>query len=249
MFGPALLWPAAVQEPVSEGSQISPAGFIAADTLQELAPEFRATVEAARIRVLHVPFHTTEHVVYEVAPSAVPGQDSAPPLLFTGDALFLGGCGRMFEGSPEQLLAAMRRFAGMDPQTRLFTGHEYTLENAAFNRWLMPDSEAMQRAFTQAAADSAAGRSTQGETLQSQLQRNSLLLAARADAGLLQALRPQHHALTLEVAPTSDIPVQAAVATLESPAASPDATALAACMCVRALRDCNAHNGEFAFTP
>lgn len=71
--------------------------------------------------VLDVPGHTAGHIAYY-------GHGA----LFCGDTLFSAGCGRLFEGTPEQMLASLDAFAGLPEPTRVFCGHEYTLANLRF---------------------------------------------------------------------------------------------------------------------
>ena len=80
-----------------------------------------------RVEVLEVPGHTRAHLAYLLPP--VPGGDGE---LFCGDVLFGGGCGRLREGTPEQMHRALQRFAGLPAATRVWCAHEYTLANL---RW------------------------------------------------------------------------------------------------------------------
>jgi hydroxyacylglutathione hydrolase len=82
----------------------------------------RFTVGSLAIQVLHVPGHTLGHVAYLI-------QDG----LFTGDTLFLGGCGRLFEGTAEQLYHSLHYKIRVLPDTlRIFPGHEYTVRTRSF---------------------------------------------------------------------------------------------------------------------
>ena len=69
---------------------------------------------------LHTPCHTRGHVCY-----FVPAESDTPPLLFSGDTLFAGGCGRFFEGDGAQMLASFSTIMALPPATRLYAGHEY----------------------------------------------------------------------------------------------------------------------------
>jgi hydroxyacylglutathione hydrolase len=89
---------------------------------------------AAQFEVLAVPGHTRSHVAYV-----------GEGLLFCGDTLFSLGCGRMFEGTPAQMLASLERLAALPADTRVCCGHEYTQANAAFARSVMPDNDALAR--------------------------------------------------------------------------------------------------------
>jgi hydroxyacylglutathione hydrolase len=85
--------------------------------------------------VIEVPGHTAGHVAYYC-----PDVDGTP-LLFCGDTLFSGGCGRLFEGTPAQMLASLDRLAALPPATRVCCAHEYTLANLRFARAVEPTNE------------------------------------------------------------------------------------------------------------
>lgn len=78
-----------------------------------------------RFHVLAVPGHTRGHLAY-YAPHM------EPPALFSGDTLFSGGCGRLFEGTPEEMLASLDKLAALPGNTRLCCAHEYTQRNLEF---------------------------------------------------------------------------------------------------------------------
>lgn len=86
-------------------------------------------------QVIDVPGHTAGHVAY-----FSPDVDGAP-LLFCGDTLFSGGCGRLFEGTPAQMLASLDRLAALPSGTRVCCAHEYTLSNLRFARAVEPRNE------------------------------------------------------------------------------------------------------------
>ncbi len=83
--------------------------------------------------VLAVPGHTLDHIAYY-----------GEGMLFAGDALFAGGCGRMFEGNPEQMQAYLATLRALPPETRLYCGHEYTLANLEFAAAVEPGNEAVR---------------------------------------------------------------------------------------------------------
>lgn len=93
------------------------------------------TVLGREARVLSIPGHTLDHIAYYLP--AVPGEDG---VLFCGDTLFAGGCGRVFEGDPPMMHASLSRLAALPPQTRVFCAHEYTLSNLRFARAVEPDN-------------------------------------------------------------------------------------------------------------
>ena len=76
---------------------------------------------------MHVPGHTRGALAY-----LVESQGDPPPAVFTGDTLFLAGCGRLFEGTPEAMHASLTRLAMLTDVTRVYCGHEYTEANLRF---------------------------------------------------------------------------------------------------------------------
>ncbi|MGS5086952.1 hydroxyacylglutathione hydrolase [Hydrogenophaga sp. A37] len=85
-----------------------------------------------RFDVIEVPGHTSGHIAYFCA-----DMDGAP-LLFCGDTLFSAGCGRLFEGTPAQMLESLTRLAALPGNTRVCCTHEYTLSNLRFARAVEP---------------------------------------------------------------------------------------------------------------
>lgn len=80
-------------------------------------------IGATKIRALSVPCHTRGHLAYVVS-----GDPETPPLLFPGDTLFVGGCGRFFEGTAEDMYHALYEVILTLPKdTRVYCGHEYVL--------------------------------------------------------------------------------------------------------------------------
>jgi len=77
------------------------------------------------LSVLDIPGHTAGHIAY-VAHS------HAPPLVFCGDTLFAAGCGRLFEGTPGQMLRSLGKLSALPDATQIYCGHEYTLANLRF---------------------------------------------------------------------------------------------------------------------
>jgi hydroxyacylglutathione hydrolase len=94
------------------------------------------TLEALGLtwRVLAVPGHTAGHLAYYAQP---PQQ---APILFCGDTLFCAGCGRLFEGTPAQMLASLDALAALPEATRVCCAHEYTLGNLRFAAAVEPDN-------------------------------------------------------------------------------------------------------------
>ncbi|MBA2352036.1 MAG: hydroxyacylglutathione hydrolase [Burkholderiales bacterium] len=84
---------------------------------------------ALHLTVLSIPGHTAGHIAYV-----------GPGILFCGDTLFAGGCGRLFEGSPEQMVDSLNKLARLPAATQVYCGHEYTLANLSFARIVDPDN-------------------------------------------------------------------------------------------------------------
>ena len=112
------------------GPQDSPAGpydraVAEGDTVSVLGVDFS---------VLNVPGHTLDHIAY---------YSSAEQALFCGDTLFVGGCGRVFEGTPPQMRGSLEKLRGLPAETFIFCAHEYTLANLRFARLVEPDNSAL----------------------------------------------------------------------------------------------------------
>jgi hydroxyacylglutathione hydrolase len=89
-------------------------------------------------QVHDVPGHTLGHIAFWGQPA---GQK---PILFCGDTLFSGGCGRLFEGTPAQMLESLDRLAALPGDTRVCCAHEYTLSNLKFALAVDPENIALQ---------------------------------------------------------------------------------------------------------
>jgi hydroxyacylglutathione hydrolase len=88
-------------------------------------------------QVLAIPGHTRDHIGYFI--------DNHPqqPLLLCGDTLFAGGCGRLFDGTAEQLFHSLQRIATLPDNTLIYCAHEYTLSNIQFAQHIEPDNKAL----------------------------------------------------------------------------------------------------------
>lgn len=102
------------------------------EPLQRLQGGDSINLLGLNFRVLDIPGHTAGHIAYVC--DAVLGA----PLLFCGDTLFSGGCGRLFEGTPAQMLASLQTLAALPDDTRVCCTHEYTLSNLRFARRVDP---------------------------------------------------------------------------------------------------------------
>ena len=93
------------------------------------------------VQVIFTPGHTVDHIIYYV-----PDAGAA----FVGDTIFVLGCGRLFEGSPEDMFGSMGAIAGLPDETKLYCAHEYTLSNARFAVTIEPDNQALLEYVEQA---------------------------------------------------------------------------------------------------
>jgi hydroxyacylglutathione hydrolase len=90
-----------------------------------------------QFQVIDVPGHTAGHIAFYLASPS----DGAAPLLFCGDTLFSGGCGRLFEGTPAQMFASLHALAALPSTSRVCCTHEYTLANLRFARAVEPANQ------------------------------------------------------------------------------------------------------------
>jgi hydroxyacylglutathione hydrolase len=104
-----------------------------------------ATALGLDFQVLDVPGHTSGHIAY-FNPSVALSSGVQPftrPVLFCGDTLFSGGCGRLFEGSPAQMLTSLSALAALPDETLVCCAHEYTLSNLQFALAVEPANSAL----------------------------------------------------------------------------------------------------------
>jgi len=119
--------------------------------------------------VLEVPGHTRGHIAYY-------GADS----LFCGDTLFACGCGRLFEGTPEQMYASLQKLAALPGETRVYCAHEYTLDNIRFARAVEPDNAALAAREGRERERRNASLPTLPSTLALEIETNPFLRCAQA---------------------------------------------------------------------
>jgi len=130
----------------------------------------RLTLLGRSIQVLAMPGHTRAHIAFYLPPvdgqpvdlPSTDGPLNTPSFgeLFCGDTLFAGGCGRLLEGSPEQLWQSLQRLAALPVATRIWCSHEYTEANLRWAQHLHPDDQAIHRRFQQVLAERATGQPT-----------------------------------------------------------------------------------------
>lgn len=119
-------------------------------------------------RVIDVPGHTVGHVAYHFPASKV---------VFTGDSLLALGCGRVFEGTMPQMWQSLSKLAGLPPDTRVCSGHEYTAANARFALTIEPGNAALISRAEAVEAARREGRPTVPSLLSEELATNPFLRA------------------------------------------------------------------------
>jgi hydroxyacylglutathione hydrolase len=142
-----------------------------------VAPGDRVKVGDAEAVVLDASGHTIGHVAYHFA-----GEKA----LFSADSLMVMGCGRVFEGTPEQMWATLSRLAALPADTRVYSGHEYTEANLRFAQAIDAGNPALAGRAEAIRAARAAGEPTVPATLAEERATNPFLRVA--DAGLRAAV-------------------------------------------------------------
>jgi len=142
------------------------------------------TFEVGHLRVtaLHIPGHTLGALGYLVQN---PGGEK---VVFTGDTLFVGGCGRMFEGDAPMMFASLEKLAALPGETQVFCGHEYTQSNLRFAKAMEPGNAAVDAAMEDCKQLLAVGRPTVPSSIAKERATNPFFragsLALRATVGL-----------------------------------------------------------------
>jgi hydroxyacylglutathione hydrolase len=117
-------------------------------------------------RVILIPAHTSGHVAYYFPDAQT---------VFTGDTLFAGGCGRLFEGDAAQMRASLGRLASLPDATRVYCGHEYTKKNLEFAAMLEPGNEPLARKRKLVERKRSAGEPTVPSTIAEEKATNPFL--------------------------------------------------------------------------
>ncbi|WP_332875718.1 hydroxyacylglutathione hydrolase [Massilia sp. S19_KUP03_FR1] len=161
VFGPAGENIAAVTQPLTEGAR------------------FRVPGIKLDVTVLDVPGHTRGHIAY-----VTEGQEEN--WLFCGDTLFAGGCGRLFEGTPAQMMASLAKLAALPGATKVYCAHEYTMANLRFAAAVEPDNQALQLRLVSEAGKRADNVPTIPSTIELEQATNPFLRAT--SAGIVASL-------------------------------------------------------------
>ena len=126
------------------------------------------TLGSAQGVVIDVPGHTVGHIAYHFA---------ADGLAFTGDSLMAGGCGRLFEGTPEQMWRSLQKLAALPPTTLICSGHEYTASNLRFAATIEPANPALAARTMRVGLARGQGRPSVPSRLSGELATNPYLRA------------------------------------------------------------------------
>ncbi len=172
-------WPARVYAPATESIT---------GCTHPLSGGERIEVLGQSVRVIAVPGHTRGHLAYYTEGA-----------LFCGDTLFGAGCGRLFEGTPEQMSTSLDSIAALPDATLVYCAHEYTEMNLRFALAVEPDNQALQVRVAQVVELRAAGLASVPSTLADEKATNPFLrctVPAVIDAALRQgAMNPEKTAV------------------------------------------------------
>ena len=146
VYGPKHEPIATLSHPVAEGDKVS---------VPELGVSFS---------VLDIPGHTRAHIAYY-----------GVGVLFCGDTLFACGCGRVFEGTPEQMYTSLEKLRALPDDTKVYCGHEYTLANIGFAKGVEPQNSALAARERRDRELRAAGRPTVPSTMREEKATNPFL--------------------------------------------------------------------------
>jgi hydroxyacylglutathione hydrolase len=124
-----------------------------------------------QLSVLDVPGHTRGHIAYVA---------QAQGWLFCGDTLFAGGCGRLFEGTPAQMMQSLQKLGALPSDTQVYCAHEYTMANLRFASAAEPDNAALRQRVADEQAKRDRGQPTVPSTIALERQTNPFL---RHEAG------------------------------------------------------------------
>ena len=122
--------------------------------------------------VLEVPGHTIGHIAFVFAEAG---------LAFTGDSLMAAGCGRLFEGTPQQMWASLQKLAALPPETLICSGHEYTTSNLSFAATIEPANPRLARRQHEVARARGEGLPSVPVPLEEELATNPFLRAGLAE--------------------------------------------------------------------
>ncbi|RLJ59817.1 hydroxyacylglutathione hydrolase [Litoreibacter meonggei] len=148
----------------SGASVYGPAGIDGVDTV--LSDGDRFSFAGRQVDVIHTPGHTMDMLNFYIASEGI---------VFTGDTLFVMGCGRLFEGSPLDMWTSMQKLMALPEQTQVYCSHEYTLSNAKFAVSVDPDNMALRNRAIEVEQLREQGDPTVPSTISAELATNPFL--------------------------------------------------------------------------
>lgn len=98
-------------------------------------------IEGMQVKIISTPGHTADSVCYCIT------QEGQKPRLFTGDTMFIAGCGRVFETDMQTMYNSLQKLADLPDETLVYPGHDYTQENYEFALTIEPDNETVKKAL------------------------------------------------------------------------------------------------------
>ncbi|KAL9689154.1 hypothetical protein QQ045_033587 [Rhodiola kirilowii] len=123
------------------------------------------------ILCLHTPCHTNGHISYYVT-----GEEQDVPAVFTGDTLFIAGCGKFFEGTAEQMYQSLCiTLCSLPKPTRVYCGHEYTVKNLQFAQTVEPENEKINQKLVWAQRQRKEGLPTIPSTIGEEMETNPFM--------------------------------------------------------------------------
>lgn len=140
----------------------------------------QVVLDGTRFKVLHVPGHTLDHLAFF---------EPETPLVFCGDTLFAGGCGRLFEGTPQQMWWSLARLAALPSKTKIYCAHEYTTANLLFAQAVEPENQALQERLKQVLLLRSQGQATVPSQLTEELATNPFLRVSQNSVRLAASSR------------------------------------------------------------
>lgn len=141
----------------------------------------------SKFTIIHIPGHTLGAIAFFFADEG---------WVFTGDTLFPMGCGRLFEGTPEQMFASLNKIVELPADTKVYGGHEYTVKNAEFSLTIEPNNKDLLTKYKKSKALREENLPTYPSTIKEELETNPFL---RADSRDIRSTLGMENSSDLEV--------------------------------------------------
>jgi len=128
----------------------------------------KITIIGIEFEVIEIPGHTLDHIAFY-------SFNNGEPILFCGDTLFAGGCGRVFEGTYKQMFDSLKKISSYPQETKIYCGHEYTLSNLKFALEVDTNNHELENEFDNVKSLIASNTPSLPTTLQKELKINPFL--------------------------------------------------------------------------